>query len=131
VADTTKALGRLGKGEDFWREYLAHDSAESGLNFRMFVGKYHGTDSGNESCVMRYYFATAHEDRQKKNSFFVMRPGAKQPAIGICTGGEGTGGNAPSHQPQSRFGPAASGRGNCFGEICPNDAIPVRSIAIQ
>jgi len=46
----------------------------------------------------------------------------------ICRAGTGTGINAASHRPQARYGSAAAGEGNCFAEICPNDAIPPRSV---
>jgi hypothetical protein len=130
--DTIRKLGaRFGKSDDYLREYLAHERAEDAFNFLMLVGAYQGTDSGDESCLMRYYFANAYEAKGEKNAFYIMRPGVKQVAVGICTSPDGTGGNAPSHDPQSRFGPAAGGRGNCFLEICPNDAIPPRNTGTQ
>lgn len=124
VAETAASLASLGRGEDFWREYLAHDGAEAPFNFRMFVGRNNGPDSGSETCVMRYYFATAYEAAGKENTFYIIRPGTKQVGQDICTSPAGTGGNAESHPPQSRFGAARAGRGNCFAQICPNDAIP-------
>ncbi|MEO6992965.1 MAG: hypothetical protein ABI273_05025 [Lacunisphaera sp.] len=107
------------------------DAAEYWCNYLTFVGPSHGTDSGDESCVMRYYFATAYATTGSQDKFYVIRPGAKQAAAALCTSAKGTGGNAASHQPQSRFGDAAGGRGDCFSQVCPNDAIPPRSIAIK
>ncbi|WP_138223277.1 hypothetical protein [Nibricoccus aquaticus] len=80
---------------------------------------------------MRYYFATAYAVKGKKDAYYVMRPGVKMPECILCTSPKGTGGNAASHPPQPRFGDAAGGRGNCFSQICPNDAIPPRSIGIK
>ena len=110
---------------------IYRDSAEYWCSYLVFVGPLNGTDSGDEACVMRYYFATAYEAKGKKDTYYVMRPGAKMPECKLCTEAKGTGGNAASHQPQPRFGDAAGGRGNCFSAICPNDAIPPRSTAIK
>ena len=107
------------------------DSAEYWCSYLVFVGPLNGTDSGDETCVMRYYFATAYETKGKQNTFYVIRPGAKQTEGKLCTEAKGTGGNAASHQPQPRFGDAAGGRGDCFAQVCPNDAIPPRSTAIK
>ena len=107
------------------------DAAEYWCNYLTFAGPLRGTDSGDEACVMRYYFATAYEAKGKTNTFYVMRPGVKQPETSLCKDPKGTGGNAASHQPQPRFGDAAGGRGDCFANICPNDAIPPKNIAIR
>ncbi len=101
---------------------------ERKCDLMFYPGALRGTDSGDEACVMRYYFATAYEVKGKKDAYYVMRPGVKMPECILCTSPKGTGGNAASHQPQPRFGDAANGRGNCFSQICPNDAIPPRSI---
>jgi hypothetical protein len=101
---------------------------ERQCTLQIFKGKLHGADSGDEPCVMRYYFATAYDVPGKKDAYYVMHPGVKPAENSLCTSPKGTGGNAPSHQPQSRFGDAAGGRGNCFAQVCPNDAIPPRSI---
>ncbi len=111
-------------GQDWYRH-----AAEYWCNRLFFVGKPRGTDSGEEACVMRYYFATAYAAKGKSNTFYVIRPGAKQAETTVCTGAKGTGGNAAAHSPQPRFGDAADGRGDCFAQICPNDAIPPRSIS--
>ncbi|MGC4071384.1 MAG: hypothetical protein QM760_02460, partial [Nibricoccus sp.] len=106
-------------------------AAEYWCNRCFFVGKPRGTDSGDETCVMRYYFATAYQANGKSNTFYVIRPGAKQAETTVCTNAKGTGGNAADHAPQPRFGDAVGGRGNCFSSICPNDAIPPRSIKLK
>lgn len=112
--------------KDWYRE-----AAEYWCNRPFFIGKTQGTDSGDEPCVMRYYFATAYAVKGKANTFYVIRPGAKQAETTVCTGSKGTGGNAAGHTPQPRFGDAVGGRGNCFAQICPNDAIPPRSIKLK
>ncbi len=108
------------------------DAAEYWCNRPFFVGPAKdGTDSGGETCLMAYYFATAYESPGSKDRFYVIRPGSKQVETQLCTNPAGTGGNAPSHSPKPRFGDAAGGRGDCFGAICPNDAIPPRNITIK
>ena len=119
------------KDASFWDGYDA-DHIAAVDRFRVIrVGERGGTDCGNDLCVMRYYFANAYEIAGRKNAYYLIRPGANRAGREICTSPAGTGANAPSHEPQSRFGDAHSGRGNCFGDICPNDAIPPRSTALK
>ncbi len=106
-------------------------AAEYWCNLPFFVGRTGGTDSGDEKCIMRYYFATAYEAKGKKDTFYVIRHGVKQLESALCRSSNGTGGNAASHAPHTRFGDATGGRGDCFGQICPNDAIPSKSTAIR
>lgn len=124
-------LGHIGKSVDFWKRYIDEDIAAYQITKIIWVGQQQGTDSGNDLCVMKYYFANAYRMNGQPNGYFVVRPGQIRAGRELCHSAEGTGGNAPSHQPQSRFGAAASGRGNCFGQICPNDAIPPRRSALN
>jgi hypothetical protein len=80
---------------------------------------------------MRYYFSNAYKITGKENAYYLIRPGSNRAGREICTSPTGTGANAESHEPQSRYGDARSGRGNCFGDICPNDAIAPRSTALK
>jgi len=133
--ETAARISALGVKHDafFWMEYGADHFAADELTRVIRVGWQGGTDCGNEMCVMRYYFAEAYEIAGKKNAYYLIRPqpGAKRAGREICTSPIGTGTNAGSHEPQSRFGDAPAGRGNCFGDICPNDAIPPRSIVMK
>ncbi len=129
IADRMAALG-VKHDAAYWGEYDAEDLAAS-PQFRVIrVGAVEGTDSGNELCIMRYYFANAYGIAGQQNAYYVVRPGPGAGRAGreLCKSPAGTGTNAASHSPQSRFGNAYSGRGNCFGDICPNDAIPPRSV---
>ncbi len=90
------------------------------------VGMAHGEHSGDQDCVMRYYFARFYEAKGAKNTLYIVAPGTERIGIDICHAGTGTGINAAGHQPQSRYGNAAAGEGDCFSQICPNDAIPPR-----
>ena len=98
------------------------------MSRRVWVGQKNGTDSGDDFCLMRYYFATGYEINGMKNAYYLVRPGATHAGRQLCNDPKGTGNNASSHEPQSRFGDAAAGRGNCAGQVCPNDAIPPRSV---
>lgn len=138
VADFQQTAGRLGAmgithDATFWSEYFADLIAASDRYRAIRVGADQGTDCGNELCVMRYYFANAYRAAGSENSYYLIRPGAGANRAGreICKSPDGTGTNAKSHDPQSRFGDAHSGRGNCFGDICPNDSIPPRSVILQ
>jgi hypothetical protein len=128
AADSAK-LAHTGKTAEWWSRYMAADYATSLLPLRshvLWVGATHGTDSGDELCVMKYYFATAYRIAGQEDAYYLLRPGANRAGRQICRSPAGTGGNAPGHSPQPRFGDAAPGRGNCFAQICPNDAIPPR-----
>ena len=96
------------------------------------VGVEHGEHSGAEDCLMRYYFATFYESKQAPamgtKMFYEVTPGSERIGVQICRDGKGTGVNEAGHKPQSRYGAAAGDAGNCFGQICPNDAIPPRKV---
>jgi len=119
---------RAGTTTEFMIDFMADAMAADPLVRRVWVGPPNGTDSGDDFCIMRYYFATGYEIAGMKNAYYLIRPGATHAGRQLCQSPEGTGNNAGSHEPQSRFGDAASGRGNCAGQICPNDAIPPRNL---
>ena len=111
----------------FVKKYL-DDLAADCLTLRGILGVQHDENSGDQDCVMRYYFAKFYEATGNKNTYYLVTPGTERIGIDICHSGAGTGINASSHEPQSRYGDAASDAGNCFGQICPNDAIPPRAV---
>jgi len=80
--------------------------------------------SGHQDCVMRYYFADLYRAQGRPNTFYLAESGTERMGLELCESPVGTGINAASRRPQSRFGDAAEGRGNCAAQICPNDAIP-------
>jgi hypothetical protein len=92
------------------------------------IGHLHEADSGNELCLMRYYFANAYPVDATEKAFYLVRPGKNHVGQELCKSPEGTGQNAPDHKPKSRFGDSAAGRGGCFQYVCPNDAIPPRTL---
>lgn len=75
---------------------------------------------------MRYYFAKFYRATGRDSTFYQVTEGTEPFGMELCRSRDGTGINAPGHRPQSRYGSAASGNGDCFGQICPNDAIPPR-----
>lgn len=122
---------QYGKDASYWRESdLFNAVAYRGKEFELHVtiSEIGQADSGHELCLMRYYFANAYPVKGREKTYYLVRPGANRAGRTICRAPEGTGANAPSHEPQPRFGDSAAGRGNCFAQICPNDAIPPRKI---
>jgi hypothetical protein len=96
------------------------------------VGAEHGQHSGAEDCLMRYHFAKYSESKKPASiggkMYYLIEPGAEHIGMEICHDGKGTGVNAADHSPQARYGDAAGEAGDCFGQICPNDAVPPRSV---
>lgn len=132
---------QYGKDAAFWSVMGAYNNVSAGstkrgglkpgasrFNRLVTIGRPHETDSGNELCLMRYYFANAYPVDAGETAFYLVRPGGNRAGREICRSPEGTGANAPEHAPKSRFGNSAPGRGGCFAYICPNDAIPPRSL---
>lgn len=132
---------QYGKSAEFWSELGLYEDVSSGATRKHFVekngrrfdrwvtiGNLKQADSGNELCLMRYYFANAYPVPGRKDTYYLVRPGGNKIGFEVCGSPEGTGANAPSHCPRSRFGDAAAGRGACFKYICPNDAIPGRAL---
>lgn len=119
-----------GKDEAYWRETSVFDSVAWSKAFELFVttSNLGEADSGNEQCLMRYYFANAYPVKGKTDTYYLVRPGANRAGRSICRSPAGTGANDASHAPQPRFGDASPGRGSCFALICPNDAIPPRKL---
>lgn len=122
-----------GRDAAYWRATDLYDRVsylEPEFNLHMTVGRVGEADSGDERCLMRYYFANAYPINGKTDAFYLVRPGPEANRAGreLCRHPAGTLHNASTHQPQPRFGDAAPGRGGCFAQICPNDAIPPRAL---
>lgn len=90
------------------------------------VGAENGQHSGDQDCIMRYYFAVFYPMKKPGEGYYQIGAGDERFGLDLCASPEGTGVNAPGHYPQSRHGKAASGAGNCAGQICPNDLVPPR-----
>jgi hypothetical protein len=110
----------------YWAERKFYDSMSLRGWLGLQIGIEHGEDSGADDCVMRYYFAKAYPVKGSDSDFIFIPPETNVVGLGMCTSPKGTGVNSALHRPQSRHGDAAPGDGNCRGQICPNDAIPLR-----
>lgn len=123
-------LAHLGKDAAFWNEYQAQENAAHSYHRGLAVMQINGTDSGNEMCLMRYYFGNAYKAKDQKDTYYVVRPGDTKIGKELCTSAKGSGANDHDHDPQSRAGDAWAGgrRGNCANNVCPNDAIPPRDM---
>jgi hypothetical protein len=93
-----------------------------GTPTKITIGVSNDPHTGDDNCVMRYDDANAHYVKGNPNGVYYT-PG-EHAGFGICTSGAGTGINGSGWQPQPRYGDAASGRGNCMGQILVNDAVP-------
>ena len=89
---------------------------------KITIGVANDPHTGDDNCVMRYDDADAHYVNGNPNGVYYT-PG-EHAGFGLCTSGAGTGINASDWEPQPRYGDAASGRGNCTGQILVNDAVP-------
>jgi hypothetical protein len=105
------------------------DMALTWGNNGALVGVEHGEHSGDQDCLMRYYFAKYYESKEPgEKTLYLATAGTERIGMQICRSGKGTGINDDTHSPQSRYGNTAGESGNCFEQICPNDAIPPRNV---
>lgn len=91
-----------------------------------YVGEKHGECSGDEQCLMRYYFDHLYRSEKDRSTFYLVTPGTEDVGNILCRSSAGHTTNSPNHQPQPRFFEASKDLkcGNCFARICPNDSIP-------
>lgn len=87
----------------------------------VILGLLNDQHSGDDNCVMRYDNAHGYKPEAGPASvrYYPPKEGA---GFGLCSHSQGTGINDPDHEPQARYGDAASGRGNCSGQLLVNDA---------
>ncbi len=77
-----------------------------------------GRYSGSDTCVMRWFDADGYEG--PGNVRYWLNDDREKPGKGLCTSPEGTGVNAASHTPQSRYGNAT--QGDCADQIRVKDS---------
>ncbi|MEZ5560728.1 MAG: hypothetical protein R3E86_19550 [Pseudomonadales bacterium] len=115
-----------GQSAQWWADRRLYEASAGGM--MLHIGVEHGEDSGDADCIMRYYFAKAYPRKGSETDFIYIPQGSNVAGLELCESPRGTGVNAASHEPQSRHGDAAPGRGNCRSQISPNDAIPPRRL---
>jgi hypothetical protein len=107
--------------EDWANDSINHTM---GSGFSFYIGKEHGESSGDESCVMRYYFAKLYEKRGKANAYyFISKQRTEHAGMTLCKSAKGSGINDPGRKPQPRYGDAQAGYGGCGEWIVFNDSI--------
>ncbi len=73
---------------------------------------------------MRYDIAETYASQKDSSIRYFVRENVPR---SICNTKDGTGVNAPGRLTQSRYGPAAAGRGDCVHQILVNDGVDVPS----
>lgn len=86
-----------------------------------YVGRPQRQHSGNDQCIMRYFFANAYPKNGDGSTYYLSTAGTEPVGSTLCTSPAGTGVNGPGFKPQSRYGNAADGRGACRSWVCVND----------
>jgi hypothetical protein len=99
---------------------IQSDGESKGKYIVVELGRDQGQHSGAENCVMRYDSAQAYVYRAMAN----VRFWGFQELIGdgLCVSVNGNEINKSGRLPQSRYGPAAGGRGNCLHQLLVSDA---------
>lgn len=90
-------------------------------NYPFKIGEKGYEHSGDDSCVMRYFFASIYLADGMPNRYYWVPPGTEPLGFSICDVAKGTGVNGP-RTPQPRYGDANLGK--CRSQMCPNDAVP-------
>ncbi|QOY90610.1 zinc metalloprotease [Paludibaculum fermentans] len=84
------------------------------------LGMKDGPHCGEDDCVMRYDVSGGYiADTDPTLRYRVQ----EATGMKLCSSGAGTGVNDANRTPQSRYGPAAAGRGTCSSQILVNDAV--------
>jgi hypothetical protein len=103
------------------------DDIDTNIPFKFTVGLPQGKHSGDDQCWMRYPFANIYPKIGDPTTYYLIPPGTEPLGATLCFSPTGTGVNASTHIPQSRFGDARSGRGACHSWVCVNDVYPTKA----
>ena len=87
---------------------------------KVWIGAFSGRCSGDASCIMKYDNCDAYVPRANAS---IRYRADDQWGNSLCVSEQGTGTNQVGRSPQSRYGPASSGRGVCALQILVNDAV--------
>lgn len=87
-----------------------------------YVGNKNAQHSGNDQCMMRYFFSNAFLKAGDPSTYYISVSGTEPTGTGLCPTRTGTGINAPGRTPQPRYFDATVGA--CKTWVCVNDKIP-------
>jgi hypothetical protein len=126
TAETTKVCGQVSA---LYGPQLFSKNCQAFVNgavpiftdLAFYVGKPQRQHSGNDQCIMRYFFANAYQSTANSSNYYLSAAGTESVGTSLCPSPSGTGVNATSHKPQSRYGNAAPNRGACQSWVCVND----------
>jgi len=93
-------------------------------NLTLYIGHPQAQHSGDDHCVMRYFFANAYPKTGDTSIYYISKAGTEPKGNGLCISPTGTGINDKDHAPQSRYSDARNGRGACQNWVCVNDKYP-------
>ena len=93
-------------------------------DLRFHVGLPHKQHSGDDQCIMRYFFANAYPSATDSSIYYISKPGTENRGVILCTSPAGSGVNSSSHKPQSRYSDASASRGACEKWVCVSDKYP-------
>jgi hypothetical protein len=101
--------------------YVLHKLSTDSLFELLYVGSPHQEHSGNDRCVMRYFFSQAYPAEAVSNTYYLVPAGTEPVGSMLCDAAVGTGVNDPNRTPQPRYFDAAPGRGGCQFWVCVSD----------
>ena len=123
----TQITFRQEEGADYTADAIAWLSDpkkkdELPLGMRLvWIGVDQGQHSGDGYCVMRYFNGNAYVSKADPTVRF---DATDYPGGALCSSPTGTGVNVTPRVPQSRYGAAAAGRGNCEQQVHVTDGVP-------
>lgn len=111
--------------DDITSEAIAEAHAEPDKTLIVVMGRDQGQHSGDDHCFMCYDNAQSYKFREGTDLRFWLFDNP----IGdsLCKKAAGSGVNEAGRIPQSRYGPARAGRGDCFHQILVTDAVKAPS----
>ena len=113
-----KDLHQLRHGESLPGHFV-YDKTHDG--WLLYLGEKHSEYAGDQECLLRYSDKQAYESDADSKARYIPDESQWKMRTTLCTSGAGTGVNDASHKPQSRYGDAAAGRGNCRDQIRVSD----------
>ena len=102
-----------------------------GIPYGFYVGLPHGKFSGDDRCVMRYFYAGAYPSASDSTAYYLVPAGTEPVGNALCNSPLGNPGGVndpnrtiPVGHPQPRYFDAAATRGDCQHQVCVNDKYP-------